>query len=188
MEGMRLELELTRRTAAQLKLKLNDLKEDHEHLLVRHEALTAQHALETRAATVAEALLADAIASIHDQEAALAAASGSVAALQVHSRLARPRWESALPRRQLGLTSLLHCRGACWPRELSAARCRQHCSTSELRLPRRHRSGMPWGRLTLGSWTMLAQRRSSRSAHYLSHAGSHRHAQVSRKQQRIPAG
>ena len=83
VEGMRLELELTRRMAAQLKLKLNDLQEDHEHLLVRHEALTAQHAWEARAATAAQALLADAIASIHEQEGALAAGSKSIATLQV---------------------------------------------------------------------------------------------------------
>ena len=85
MEGMRLELELTRRTAAQLKLKLNDLKEDHEHLLVRHEALTTQHAWESRAATAAQALLAEAVASIHSQEDALAASNASVATLQVDS-------------------------------------------------------------------------------------------------------
>ena len=88
MEGMRLELELTRRTAAQLKLKLNDLKEDHGHLLVRHAALTVQHAAELRAATAAQALLAEAVASIHAQEGALAASSGIIAALQVCSHLA----------------------------------------------------------------------------------------------------
>ena len=168
MEGMRLELELTRRTAAQLKLKLNDLKEDHEHLLVRHEALTAQHAAETRGATAAEALLADAIASIHDQEAALAASSGSVADLQVHRRLARPRRKSASLQQQLDLTLLMHRRGACWPLEPSAACCRQHWNASKLRPRAKHANTPRWRRLTLRSWTMPAQRHSSRSARFTS--------------------
>jgi hypothetical protein len=84
-EGLRLELELTLRAAAQLKLKLKNLQEDHEHMRVRFEALTAQHAWETRAAAAAHTQLTAAITSLHEEQSALSMSSESIEILQVRS-------------------------------------------------------------------------------------------------------